>query len=86
VYCWKNNTVGVYVKARDTYIPSFAKGVSDILGVLPGGRFLAVEVKRPGGKISPQQLDFISNIRDSGGLAFIAYDVEDVQKQLNENK
>jgi hypothetical protein len=33
--------------------PMGTKGVSDILGVLPGGRFLALEVKTEKGKLTP---------------------------------
>jgi penicillin-binding protein-related factor A (putative recombinase) len=82
IYCWKNNTAGIYVKARNTYIPSHAPGVSDILGVLPGGRFLAVEVKSPAGRVSPHQQEFMDRINDAGGLAFVARSIEDVQKYV----
>ena len=71
-----------YVKARNTYIPSHAPGVSDILGVLPGCRFLAVEVKVPKGKVSPHQQEFIDSVNQAGGLAFVARSLEDVEHIL----
>jgi hypothetical protein len=83
IFCWKNNTAGIYVKARNTYIPSHAPGVSDILGVLSGGRFLAVEVKAPKGKVSPHQQQFIDAVNKAGGLAFVARSVEEVIKQTS---
>lgn len=52
-------------------------GVSDILGVW-NGRFLAIEVKKPGGKPSKEQLEFIDEINKHGGIAFIAYCLKDV--------
>jgi hypothetical protein len=83
VFCWKNNTTGIYVKARNVYIPNPAKGLSEDLGVLPRGRFLAIEVKRPGGgKPSEQQTAFVQEINSRGGLAFFACSVEDVMKVL----
>jgi hypothetical protein len=82
ILCWKNNTAGIYVRARNTYIPSHAPGVSDILGVLPGGRALAIEVKAPKGKVSPHQQQFIDAVNQAGGLAFVARSVEEVQIQL----
>ncbi len=82
ILCWKNNTAGIYVKARNTYIPSHAPGVSDILAVLPGGRFLAVEVKAPKGKVSPLQQQFIDAVNQAGGLAFVARSVEEVIRIL----
>ena len=84
IKCWKNNTAGIFVKARNTYIPSHAPGVSDILGVLPGGRFLAVEVKASKGKVSPHQQQFIDSINQEGGLAFVAHSVEEVQQKLHD--
>ena len=65
------------------------KGVSDIIGILPkgvaasdGGRFLAIEVKRPGGRVSPHQQQFIDRVNRMGGLGFVAYSVEDVITRL----
>lgn len=58
------------------------KGVPDILGVLPGGRALMIEIKRPNGKVSDAQANFVSNARDMGALAFFAWSVEDVIKEL----
>ena len=82
IFCWKNNTAGIYVKARDTYIPSHAPGVSDILGVLKGGRFLAIEVKAEKGRVSPHQQMFLDSINEAGGLAFVASSVEECERGL----
>jgi hypothetical protein len=47
-------------------------GSSDILGVLPDGRFLAVECKAPeGGKLSPDQKQFHADVRELGALALV---------------
>lgn len=88
VFCWKNNTAGIYVKTRNTYIPSHAPGVADILGILDSrfgcsGVFLAVEVKSPKGRLSLHQEAFLKEIKDRGGLAIVARSVEDVQEALN---
>ena len=56
-------------------------GVSDILGLV-NGRFLAIEVKKPGGKLSKKQIEFIEQIRKHGGIAFKAESVKDVIKYL----
>jgi hypothetical protein len=45
------------------------KGSSDILGCLPDGRFLAIEVKARSGYLSPEQKQFLAEIRGLGGLA-----------------
>ncbi len=61
---------------------SFPKGISDILGCYQG-RFLAIEVKKPGGRVSPDQETFIARVNEEGGIAFVAWSVDDVVKQLN---
>jgi hypothetical protein len=57
------------------------KGVSDILGVWKG-RLLAIEVKRPGGKVSDEQQAFIDRVNKLGGIAFVARSVDDVIRGL----
>jgi len=55
------------------------KGVSDVIGLLPGGRFLAIEAKRPGVKKgSEHQEAFIAEINERGGFAFVADSVQTV--------
>lgn len=49
-----------------------AIGSSDLIGIAPGGRFLAVEIKTAKGKATPEQLRFIEAVRDRGGIAGIA--------------
>ena len=56
-------------------------GTPDILACV-NGRFVAIEVKRPGGVISELQKANIELIKKAGGVAFIAYSVEDVERNL----
>lgn len=77
IFCWKQNTVGIQ-KADGTYIPAGLRGVADILGVLPDGRFLAIEVKSPGGRVSVDQRLFLNNVEINKGFQLVAYSVEDV--------
>src|SRR5690348_9795815 len=83
IVCYKHQNSGIYSVKRQSYIPSHTRGVSDIIGCLPDGRFLAIEVKRPGGKPTPEQQQFIDTINQAGGLAFVAHSVEEVQEQLH---
>jgi len=69
---------GTFV-SDDRYITSNSqKGMSDILGMLKGGRVLAIECKSKTGKIQPHQQDFLDLINSGGGLAFVARNLEDV--------
>jgi Holliday junction resolvase len=53
-------------------------GISDINGVLPGGRFLAIEVKVGRKQATTEQLTYLCEVARFGGMAFIARSLEDV--------
>ena len=57
-------------------------GISDLLGWAPGGRFLAVEVKTPGGRVTPQQQAFIDAVNRAGGLGLVARSEQDLINAL----
>ena len=76
-FAWKNNNFGTYGahrKAKSRFLPN---GVPDILGIYKG-QFLAIEVKQPKKKLSPEQIEFINNIKIQGGIAFRADCLTDV--------
>lgn len=58
------------------------KGFPDIHGMLKGGRAVYIEVKRPGGRVSEEQQEFIDKVAAHGAVAFIAYSVDDVILQF----
>ena len=59
-------------------------GCPDVLGQLNDGRLLGVEVKGPAGKLRPEQAVFLDRVRAAGGVAFMARDLRDVQRELQE--
>jgi hypothetical protein len=58
-------------------------GLSDIVGQLRDGRFLAVEVKRKGGKVTDAQQAFIDTVCKNGGVGVIAFSVDDVSNAIS---
>jgi len=74
---WRNNT-GVLPDKNGVPIRfGLCVGSSDLIGVAPDGRFLAVEVKTEKGKPTPEQERFISAVRAKGGIAGIARSPEE---------
>lgn len=57
-------------------------GLPDIIGCY-NGRFIAFEVKRPGGKLTTLQAVFLDKIRAAGGVAEVVYSRENVIFTLN---
>lgn len=67
----KQNQIGIYAQA----------GVPDIIACV-NGRFVAIEVKRPGQKPKPIQYAFIDAINKAGGFAFWTDNLEEVKTKL----
>lgn len=57
-------------------------GQSDLQGIIDGGRFLAIEVKRPGEKQTEDQIAWGSMVNKRGGLYIVATSVDDAINQL----
>jgi hypothetical protein len=64
---WRQNTGGA--KLGGFHVKFSFKGASDLMGVLKGGRFFAVEVKASDGVMSQDQINFLQNVADAGGFA-----------------
>jgi hypothetical protein len=82
-YCWNNPTGAVQVRPG-RWLHFGKKGSSDILGCLPGGRFLAVETKARRGRLAPEQQEFLDRIRGMGGLALVAHNWKEVDRALRD--
>jgi hypothetical protein len=79
---FRNNT-GVLKDERGIPVRfGLCVGSSDLIGWTSDGRFLAIEVKMPGKNPSRAQLNFIDAVNDSGGLAFVARNIEDITLHL----
>ena len=81
-YFFRHN-VGAF-KLKGRYVRFGVPGQSDILGILKGGRFLAIEVKRPKKNRTPAQVEFQETVNNAGGLAFVARNIEDVMFEIEE--
>lgn len=80
---FRNNT-GMY-RTPDGRVIRYGlhKGSSDIIGVAPDGRFLAVEVKTKRGKPTQEQILFINAVLQAGGIAGIVRSPADALALIN---
>ena len=83
-YVFKINNVGIK-KTDGSYIPAGRKGIADILGLAPDGKFIAVEVKTPERRnnISIHQQDFLDRIREHRGIAVVACSAIEAINNIN---
>jgi hypothetical protein len=89
---WYNTSTGIYDPRKKVYrrnnSPYAMLGVSDILGIIEGGRMLAIEVKSKKGRATQAQKDFLTKINEMGGIGMIANDpdqfVIDLKKRISQ--
>jgi hypothetical protein len=83
IYCWSNPSGAVWI--RPGKFMSFGlKGSSDIFEVLPDGKILCVECKSEHGRLSPEQRQFLTDIKALGGMAIVARSYRDIEAALME--
>lgn len=81
VMAWRNNSGAL--KAGNRFVRFGAVGSADILGILGGGRFLAVECKAGRNKPTAAQAAFLGAVAKAGGLAVVVRDVRELQAALD---
>jgi len=74
----KLKDLGVYAHKN---ITTNKKGIPDIIACY-NGKYLAIEVKKPGGKPTELQVWNLEEIRKSGGVAILAYSWAEVEHTL----
>lgn len=77
-----HRNVGIYKKDTGKYIPlsSGEKGVSDLLCCSLKGEFWAIEVKKKGGRLTVEQVDFLERVKKNKGRGYVAYSLDDIMK------
>jgi hypothetical protein len=80
VFCWRQNSGALTTPAGGFLRSADINGVADIIGLLPGGRFLAVECKSDRGRQSPAQRTFQAMVEEAGGLYVLARGIDDLIK------
>lgn len=59
-----------------------SKGKADLSGMLMGGQFFALEVKRHNEKPTKEQLEYLAAVRDGGGIAAVVRSFNDAKNFL----
>lgn len=78
---------GRFLRFYRLYLPSAlpaSKGMADLHGMLSGGRYFALEVKRPDEQATPEQATFLAAVREGGGIAAVVRGFEDAARALAE--
>ena len=80
IFHYRNNS-GAYKAEHGSFIRYGAVGSPDIICVI-NGQYVGIEVKRPGGRLSPFQKIFAENLVKAGGRYILAFSIDDVIANL----
>jgi hypothetical protein len=86
IQAWRANTgVAKYTnkKGETRYVKFGTNGMPDIQGFIKGGRFLGIEVKVPGQKLSPDQEEFFDTGTFMNTLMIKAWGLNDVTSVID---
>lgn len=79
---WRNTSGFVEHETRKVRY-GVGVGGSDLLGITPGGLFLAVEVKGSRGRPTEEQLRFLELVYERGGVACLCHDGAEARGQIS---
>lgn len=79
---WRNNTGALKDHKGRLVHFGLCSGSSDLIGIYKG-RFLAIEVKRPGKTPTDAQDHFIEFVNNAGGIAFWVDDPKQIKNKLD---
>ena len=78
-FFWRQNTMPVFSEGKFRSMPKYSKnGVPDII-LIKDGIFIGLEVKRPSGRLSEQQIAFQEEVTKAGGKYYVVTSIDDVQ-------
>ena len=87
-YCamvWRNN-VGRANMGSDhapRWVSFGIAGSSDLLGITTQGHMIAVECKRPGGRATAAQIEFLGRVGEAGGFAWCGHELEQLVSRFD---
>jgi len=91
ILAWRSNQIPVPLKGGGFRRFTGLKGVSDILGMYtqfageePMGLLLAIEVKQPKKKPTPEQEQFLKQVDDGGGIGFCVHSLDELIEGMEE--
>lgn len=83
-FFWRQNTSPTVSKTGDKWVfrrmAKYAmRGIPDII-IIKDGFFIGLEVKKAGGKQSPDQKEFESRVKEAGAEYHVVRSIKDVQE------
>jgi len=85
--CFKHHSTGSTIRDnKAVFFKHGDRGIADIIACSPRGLFIAIEVKKKTGKASPEQLEFLERVNESGGIGILAFSLDDVIGKVGDRR
>lgn len=86
VFAWSSGTGTFFIKdkGKTRCFRAGIKGMSDILGIIKGGVFLAIELKVKYNQPTIDQKMFLEKIKGLGGIGIVAHSLDEVIAYLKD--
>jgi hypothetical protein len=85
VLAWRNEVGHGYTMRGTPITYGLCPGSADIVGALPGGRFMGVEIKAGRDRVRPDQAAWARAVTAQGGLVVVAHSIEDALTMCGHN-
>ncbi len=82
----RNNTGKLIDRTGRPVTFGLGVGSSDIIGCLPGGRYLAVECKIGKNKLTLNQKLFLESVKAAGGLALCVWSLPELVRAIHDDR
>ena len=85
VFAWRVNTGAAQYQDRHgkkRFVRFGAPGVSDIIGIMPDGRFLAAEAKVGDNTPTAAQRHFLDMVNAAGGLGVVFHSIDELAEAI----
>lgn len=74
--------ISVYIPHARPLHAGLVVGGSDLIGWTDTGKFLGIETKSKRGRLTDEQRNFIQQVNDAGGIAFMSRSVDEALEAL----
>lgn len=84
ILAYRNNTLPIPITKAGTIVgfrPASKTGRPDIEGIMPGGKYIGVEIKGVGDRLREHQESFHLQVRSLGATILVVKDFNDFIKQ-----
>ena len=80
IFAWRNSSTGIFDREKGFFRTSPKRGAPDLIAIYQG-KFIGIELKRPGNKLSEQQEWFRESVISAGGVYLVIHSVEELEKE-----